>query len=372
MNLTYLPQFYVLSDNEQRNAFNGLIARYPNIELVDNILEQIRELVRILFPAETVGAENLKQCTEHYLNGVNLQEYGVWVYYPWLQKIVHTLSEADFIRVRTSRNMYKITAEEIEVLCQKKIGILGLSVGQSIALTMAMERTCGEIRLADFDAIELSNMNRLRCSLTDLGTNKAVIAARQIAELDPYIKVRCYPDGATVDNLDDFMLKEGKLDLLVEECDGIDMKILTRLKARAHRIPVVMDTNDTGMLDIERFDLEIDRPLLHGRLVELEQLPSVVLAEKLSNLTFPEKIKYLSDMIGMENVSEAMKRSLPEMNKTIVGWPQLASAVMLGGAMVTDVTRRILLGQLRSSGRFFVEFDDLISDDPDKDFCSPK
>ncbi|GAA4779656.1 hypothetical protein GCM10023231_03040 [Olivibacter ginsenosidimutans] len=369
MNLTYLPLFYDLSSREQRDALNELMARNPAIQLIDNILEQIQELVRVLFPSETIGEENLKQRVEVYLQNVDLATYGTWVYYPWLEKIVHLLNEEDFIRVRTSRNMYKIDQKEIATLGKKKIGVLGLSVGQSVALTLAMERTCGEIRLADFDHVELSNMNRLRCSITDLGINKAILAARQIAELDPYIKVRCYTDGATEDNLDDLLLVGGKLDLLVEECDGINMKILSRLKAKEFQIPVLMDTNDSGMLDMERFDLEPDRPILHGRLKVLEGLSSIAIAEQLRNLSFPEKIKYLSEMIGIENVSDAMKRSLPEMNKTIVGWPQLASSVMLGGAMITDVARRVLLGQLQSSGRFFVEFADLINDDPDKDFC---
>lgn len=372
MNLAYQPLFYDLSNAEQAKAFTELLDKNPAIQCIDNILEQIQELVRISFPSKTIGVENLKQQVLHYLQDINIQSYGMWVYYPWLQKVVHTLHEFDFVRVRTSRNMYKIGKEEIEILSKKKIGILGLSVGQSIAITLAMERTCGEIRLADFDCVELSNMNRLRCGIADLGINKAILAARQIVEIDPYIKVRCYTDGVTLDNLDDFMLSDGKLDLFVEECDGIDMKILSRLKAKEHRIPVVMDTNDNGMLDVERFDIEPDRPILHGRLAELEILPTQALTERLKNLTFPEKIKYLADMIGMERVSESMKRSLPEMNKSIVGWPQLASAVMLGGAMITNVARRILLGQLRSSGRYFVEFDDLINDDPDKDFCSSR
>ncbi len=55
-----------------------------------------------------------------------------------------------------------------------------------------------------------------------------------------------------------------------------------------------------------------------------------------------------------------MKYSLGEIGKSITTWPQLASSVMLGGALVTDTCRRILLDQLRSSGRYYVDFDQLI------------
>ena len=47
----------------------------------------------------------------------------------------------------------------------------------------------GEIRLADFDEIDLSNLNRVRTHLINIGINKAVIVAREIAEIDPYLKV---------------------------------------------------------------------------------------------------------------------------------------------------------------------------------------
>src|SRR5690606_20123115 len=112
--------------------------------------------------------------------------------------------ESEFIKVRTNRNIYKILPEDIDRLNKKKIGIIGLSVGQSIALTLALERTCGELRLADFDDVELSNMNRIRAGVQDLGMSKVIIAARQIAELDPYIKVTCYPVGITKENIRGF------------------------------------------------------------------------------------------------------------------------------------------------------------------------
>ncbi len=43
--------------------------------------------------------------------------------------------------------------------------------------------------MADFDKIELSNLNRVPVGVFDIGLNKAMIAARRIAELDPYLAV---------------------------------------------------------------------------------------------------------------------------------------------------------------------------------------
>lgn len=85
-----------------------------------------------------------------------MEEHGVWVYFPWNKTLVHLLDQEEFLFVRTNRNRDKITEQEQQILAKKKIGIIGLSVGQSVALTLAMERSVGELRLADFDCLELS------------------------------------------------------------------------------------------------------------------------------------------------------------------------------------------------------------------------
>jgi molybdopterin/thiamine biosynthesis adenylyltransferase len=269
--------------------------------------------------------------------------------------LVHILDEDEFIEVRTNRNQYKITCAERDILGTKKIGIIGLSVGQSIALTLAMERGFGELRLADFDELELSNLNRIRAGVHNLGVSKVVITAREIAEIDPFLKVTCFFDGLTDKNMDDFFLQNGKLDILVDECDGLDIKINSRVKARELRIPVVMDTSDRGMLDVERFDLEPNRPILHGTVEGVD-------TSTIKHLTNEEKIPIILQMLGIENVSLRIKASMIEVEQTINTWPQLASSVVLGGAVGADVCRRILLDQFHDSGRYYVDLDEIVGD----------
>ncbi len=355
INSGYLPSFFELKISSQRKAFESLISKNSNLQICDQIESQIRELIKIRNPQQKLTEEEVKREIELLVDNKPIDEYGTWVYYPWSNKIVHLLSAKEFIELRTSRNLYKITPEERDLLQTKTIGIIGLSVGQSIALTLAMERVCSELRLADFDVIELSNMNRIRTSVSNIGISKVVVAAREILELDPYLKVICYTDGITESNIDDFFSKEKKIDLLVEECDGLDIKILSRIKARELRVPILMDTNDRGMLDIERYDLEPNRELLHGLIPA-----GITNLEALKDLSNQEKVPMLGAMVGIESISERMKLSLSEMGKTITTWPQLASSVVLGGAMVTDTARRLLLNQITVSGRFYVDFEDII------------
>lgn len=354
-NNAFLPEIYNINNNSEHQQVQKLIDEQADILVFDEIHSQLRELVKIRNPQKSLTEEEYSIQINQLLNDKPYHYYGCWVYYPWNKKLVHLLNKDEFVELRTSRNLYKITPEERNTLLHKKIAVIGLSVGQMIALTLAMERTCDEIRLADFDLIELSNMNRIRTTVSNIGVSKAIVAAREIAELDPFIKVKIFTEGITEQNIDDFLTDGGKVDILVEECDGLDVKILSRIKAREYKIPVVMETNDRGMIDIERYDLEENLPLLHGLIPE-----NMGDLNALKNLSNQEKVPLLGAMVGIEHISERMKMSLGEMGKTISTWPQLASSVVLGGAMVTDVCRRILLNQMTLSGRYYVDFNELI------------
>lgn len=360
-NPEYRPIFFNLSNSEEQKKLKELIEKRPEIKIYDEIDGQLRELIKISNPTRKIKDHEYPDLIEKHLNGADIYKYGNWVYYPWSQKVLHILGEEEFVEVRTNRNRYKLTKEEQEFLRKKVIGIIGLSVGQSIALTIATERICGELRLADFDTVELSNLNRIRTGIQNLGLRKTIIAAREIYEIDPYLNVVIYNDGFTSQNSESFFANEGKvLDLLIEVCDGLDVKIHSRFKARDLKIPVLMDTNDRGMLDVERFDLEPERPIMHGLAGDLDP-------EKIKDLTNEEKIPYILKMVGADTISTRLKASMMEVEQSINTWPQLASSVVLGGALTTDTARRVLLDQYHESGRFYIDFDELIKDSEEKD-----
>src|SRR5262249_55544663 len=146
-------------------------------------------------PARRLSAAQLELLTKRHLHGLTADQYGVWVYYPWSGRLVHILDEDEFAELRTNRNRYKITPEEQATLAQKRLGVVGLSVGQMVALTLALERSFGELRLADFDRVDLSNLNRIRTGVHCLNVPKAYVTAREIAEIDPYLRITVFPEG---------------------------------------------------------------------------------------------------------------------------------------------------------------------------------
>lgn len=268
-----------------------------------------------------------------------------WAHYPWRRAVVAIPGPRAFARLRLDRNRNMITAEEQRKLAERKIGVVGLSVGHAIAHTLAAQGLCGELRLADFDELELSNLNRVPATVFDIGVNKAVVAARRIAELDPYLTVRVLTAGLTMDSMGDFL--DG-LDVVVEECDSLDIKAAVRERARSRRIPVLMASSDRGLVDVERYDLEPDRPILHGLLGDIG-------VAELAGLSSADKVPHVLRIVDAGRLSDRGAASLVEVGRTLSTWPQLAGDIAVGAATVAEAVRRLGLGEQLKSGRVRID-----------------
>lgn len=301
----------------------------PGIEVIDRLDEQRAELRLLQPPPEPALTDEPPR----------------WVHYPWRRAIVALAGPQAFRRLRFDRNRNLITDDEQQRLGRLRVGVIGLSVGHVIAHTLAAQGVCGELRLCDFDHLEIPNLNRVPATVLDQGVNKAVVAARRIAELDPYLPVEILTAGITADTVGGFL--DG-LDILVEECDSLDTKVLVREAARARQIPVLMTTSDRALLDVERFDLDASRPLLHGLLGDIT-------TAQLQGLTNSQKVPYALRLLDGAAVSARMAASLVEVGQTLTTWPQLAAEVVAGAAMVAEAVRRIGVGEPLPSGRLRVD-----------------
>ncbi len=268
-------------------------------------------------------------------------EHCRWAYYPWRRTAVAVLGPRGFRAVRLDRNRNVVTADEQSRLSTLRIGVAGLSAGHVIAHTLAAQGLCGELRLADFDQLQLSNLNRVPATVFDIGLNKAEATARRIAELDPYLPVAIMDTGLTLDTIDEFL--DG-LNIVVEECDSLDMKAIVRERARARGIPVLMATSDRGLVDVERFDLEPGRAILHGLLGDVDPV-------SLSRMTSKDKVPLLLRFLEAQHMSPRTAASLLEIDHTVSTWPQVAGDVAAGAPVIAEAVRRIGLGEYLPSGR---------------------
>lgn len=314
---------------------------------------QLRELFEIRNP-------NLVNTSDyqHYLNSfieerLKGKHVGNWVFFPWNGNLVHTLNENEYFDLRTNRNRNLISIDEQKSLRDFNVGIVGLSVGSNIATGLAYQGISNNLKLAEFDSLETTNLNRIKASIKDLDRKKIDITAEQIYEINPYANLQLYDDGLTKENLSDFLEKDFTPNLIFEIIDNFEMKILLRLKARDLGIPVIMMANlgDGVLVDIERFDLNKKLPLFNGVLGDLP--------EKILDNPKEDVNKYAVQIVGRENIPERAIESVTEIGKTLVGRPQLSSTVTISGGLAAYLTRRIALKQLDWSGRKMIKFDEV-------------
>lgn len=350
------PYFFNLRNGEDRKQISELISENKINHVVDDYEEQQKEYFQVTNPtlvyAPHFGEEFLKYRNDLEKEAPEWQQ-GVWVYFPWISTISHILEEEAFYSVRTARNRNLINKEEQEKFYNSVVGIAGLSVGNSIALTIVLQGGARHIRLADFDRLSLSNTNRVRAGVDSLGLPKVEMTARQIYVLNPYAKIELFPEGLTKESIIHFFEGAPKLDIVIDELDNLAIKYLIREYAKKNRLAVIMgaDNGDNAVIDIERYDENENLEFFHGRIGQVSY-------DELSKLDKFGIGKTITKHIGPENVTGRMQESLLEMGKTIVSWPQLGGAALINGSAVAYCVRKVLNKQPLEGNRALISLDE--------------
>lgn len=329
--------------------------RAEQIRLVDTVDRQLDELAATRFPA--VGQRDAARAfvVDTIAAAGERDAVGVWWYYPWLRTVVHLLGEDDFLAVITNRNQDKLTATELQLLRGRRIGAIGLSVGGEAAVTVAQEHLCGEIWLADFDGLDLSNLNRLGAGVDELGENKAVIVARRIARIDPYLQVRIFPAGVTEENVEAFV---GGVDLVLEECDSLPIKGLVRRVARRLGVNVLYAADERGFVSVEPYGNE---PALAPFLGD----DANAHRSRADFASSQEFYRALTAWLGgWDAISARSQESLAAIGTRLCGYPQLASEARFAAGVVGHLARRLLLGERVAPFQGHLDLDALVRNAP--------
>ncbi len=325
-----------------------------NVKLVDGYEEQLKELFfirnpkfRFLTDYETELNEFLKVETK----GKSYEECGEWFYFEWSNCLIHYLPEKEYLELRTARNKNLITSSEQEKYYNYRVGFAGLSVGSHGALTTAIMGGAKQVKLADPDEVSVSNLNRLRYGASVLGTNKALVAARIIAEINPYAEIDLYEEGIDENNIVDFL---SGLNILVEGVDNLPMKIRLREVARETGTPVIMatDNGDSVIVDVERYDLDRELQLFNGALGDFGM-------EQFMNFPPTELPRLATKVAGPEYIVPRMLSSLMEVGKTLYSWPQLGSAASFSGVVTAYLLRAFAEGKNIKGGKYNVSLEDI-------------
>lgn len=351
MNIEHMNQniiFFNTQEEKDRILFDTFKKEHPFVKIVDTLEDQLDELYIVNNPL-AISHEAL----EGSLKKTPEIHEGVWVYIPWKDVLVRILKQNDYQKLRLSRNKDLITDGEQSILETKNIGIIGLNVGNPGAIACALEGIGSYFKLADFDPLSLSNLNRFRAGISELGVNKATISMRQMLEINPYLHIDVFEEGITQQNIFSF-LEDPKIDILIEEVDNLKIKIQVRELAKQKKIPVVMVTGngENVIVDIERYDQEPDLEILSGFLDNslIDQIKVIKKGEG----TYEERIRLARDFMGEKYLDERLLSSFEKVGKTLAGIPQIAESSFLRGAVLCHFVKHILLRNDIPSGRYEV------------------
>lgn len=328
------------------------------VTVIDELDSQWEELYKIRHP-ETIrkGAEesDVEKFIALQYGGKGRDMYGVWVWYPWNKLLIHFLPEKLHTELRTSRNRNLITVSEQRRYYNAHVGVAGLSVGNAVVSNILHTGGAKFIRIADGDRISGSNTNRIRTGFDAVGLLKTTVAVREIQMVNPYAVLQVFDAGLTENNIERFLTHPVPLDVVVDEMDNLYLKIRLRLLARAHKIPVVMaaDNGDGVVVDIERYDLDAKRPLMHGDVPERELL--AIRADTPRHIA----ARIISAWVKPENIAERMMTSLLELGKTLYTWPQLGNAASMAGSLMSYAVRQIVLDKPITQGKIVVSPDSM-------------
>ena len=323
-------------------------------EVVDIVDSALKELFIVENPHFKNSPDNLGEQIKNFSS--EYEKDIIWAYLPWKNIAIRMPSEAVYYKLRTARNRNIIREEEQEKYRNCHAGIVGLSVGSSILASLVMTGGPKKIKIADFDVLETTNLNRLRGKIFDIGKVKTDIAAKETWELDPFADLELWHEGVTKDTIENFILSP-KLDIFIDEMDSIHIKILSRIICKENRIPVLMatDNGDSIILDVERFDLEPERPIFHGLLNDDDQ-------KNLEDLTFKDWLKLATKIVDAEYLTPRMQESLLDIGqKKIPSVPQLGTTAAIAGAAVAYAVRQISNGVSLPSGRYTLGLESTIS-----------
>lgn len=333
-----------------------LIKEKPHLFVDDNIGYALEELFDIEYPSkkDIKTTEEIKAFSDKILE-YGSDSWGTWVYYEWLNRVVHFPPVSELRALRSSRNRNLITAEEQNKLYQATILIIGMSVGSNIVEALISQGIGGKLILVDLDIIEPSNLNRIRSPYYHIGLHKVEAISRKVWEIDPYFEIIPVHDGLNEGNLVQ-LLDSHNVDIVVDEMDELRMKVRLREEAKQRKLPVIMaaDDGDNTLIDIDRYDLNPEMDLFGGLIpkeiierVKNEKIPRAELGVIIG--------KYF---VGPENIPLRMYKSLMEVGKTLPSWPQLGGAAALSGVVIAYVARKIILNEKISDGRTLISLDE--------------
>ena len=266
-----------------------------------------------------------------------------------------------------------LTWSEIRARLERAvIGFVGVSVGGNLLEGWLREARPRRVKVADPDWVELTNLNRgERMSLRHVVAPRSsrfdpanaydvprIAKAEYIAYeqqlVDPYLEVDVYKEGITRENIDRFFRGgdgEPPIDILVEEMDNLDLKVLVRQVARERGIDVLMlsDFGHQAHLMWQAFSENSRAPL--GLRTDDDSLLRALEAAKTGGR--PKVFEFVGYLCGADFASDQFAAWIAGEGEQPTGsLPQSGATAMASGAIGgKEIALRVLGHAVPPTGR---------------------
>ncbi len=149
------------------------------------------------------------------------------------------ITETEFAKAVDSRSDKPI----YHIMKSARVGIAGLGgLGSNIAVAL-VRSGIGHLVLADFDTVELSNINRQLYTLSHIGQSKAEALPKILHEINPFCEIGAHTVRITADNCKPLF---GECDILIEAFDVPEQKAML-VNAVMEQMPQAHLISGSGM-----------------------------------------------------------------------------------------------------------------------------
>lgn len=147
------------------------------------------------------------------------------------------LSDEEYIHYSRHIILPQIDEQGQEKLANSRVLIIGIGgLGSAVAMYLAASGV-GHLNLADFDQVELSNLQRqIIHKIQTVGMNKTRSAKESLRQLNPYIKISCIEEKVDAHNVDSMV---SKVDLVVDCSDNLALRQQINQASYLHQKPLV-------------------------------------------------------------------------------------------------------------------------------------
>ena len=147
-----------------------------------------------------------------------------------------------------------IGKDKVDDLGQKCVLVIGCGgVGGYVCEALARSNI-GRLIIADFDVVDVTNINRQIIALeSTIGQKKVDVLEKRLKDINPNLYVVKIDSFIGVDNIE--VLFKDKLDYLVDACDSIKTKLALIDECLKRKIPFVSSMGTGNKLDPTKLDV---------------------------------------------------------------------------------------------------------------------